>query len=537
MIHEGDIYKYSEAIQIISGPDNGDTPTTKIGVVYAEYEVREYVDLRNLSTHRSYIVTCKQRLVVPNIGGIDTLSDEDLTGYSYYPAMLVSSVKLSVSTSGCKIMLVDYSPKTINTSVTTNQATADATGTSSSIMAQQTTGKSTSDTSSYEVSSSLGFFGAAPVGSAGGSYGKGKTTTAFSSTTNGTSSATDTQTTLSGSDSMSIKDWASYASLDTTDKGVPYPTWVWAQEYPWDVTQLHNSNGSENTDGESYIALPDFVQARLVNPSMGQIYPPSQLSLFGVNFLGTAKWLVQVPEGTNIDETVSFEHCVTPTQASHSVGDPTESDGATIYPALATLRTLTPFSSFDYEDPQNIDMVKLALDPVASEGADNGAVVGFVASQFLSLPVTTKTFRILSLANNVLVEGSGFSLPTSNDSVFSADLSNGSATLNVYFKIVSPLTSLTLYIKNWVSSSSSMCCMTVSVNGFIMYRHVDAGENASGSDNVTTVILRNQDFTSADFYDYLKQGFNTVTITIAPSDDPTGTANPGTYFIRALALG
>jgi len=527
MQNQGDIYKYAEVISVTSAP-SGQTVTSAIGMILAEYEVRQYLDLRNLTHANAYIVTCKQRLIVPNTTGLSDVSNTGITAYTDYPARLVTSVDLTVTPAAAEVMLLDYSPKTINTSVTTSTASSDSIGSSSSISSEQTTGRSIADTSTYEVNASIGFFGEAGTGSVGGSHSSSHTKSSFSQNTAGTSSGSDLQRMTSGSSAMSIKDWASYASITDPSN----PTWVWAQEYPWDVIQFHNQDADAKT--ADTVALPDYIQARLVDPVTGQVFPPSQLSLFGVNFLSVATWLVQLPQDyTDGNITASFRHQVQCAKGAH---EQASQDGEGNYGAKAWLDT---WQTFTHTGSQAIDMVKLALDPVVAEGSSNGAVVGFLKSQFLSLSAVDSTFTVLSGANNVMVKGGGFNFPSNNDTVLSASLSNNIPTLDVYFKIVSPLDTLTLYIKNWTSSASSLICLKFIINGNAqaIYRHVDAAENAGGSENVTTVILRNLDFTSSDFYDYLVQGLNHVAISISASDDPTGTAQPGTYYLRALAIG
>jgi hypothetical protein len=597
MINIGDLYKYTEIIPIMSG-------TTQIGIIFADYEVREYIDVRNLTSSRSYLVTCKQRFVIPNAAGLATLTNSNLSSFSNYPIMVLSNMTISAGPAGCQIALLDYSPKTVNTSVSTSTANSEASGASTTTSSEQSSGRSTSDTNSYEVSSSVGFFGDLLVGSVGSSQGSSVTNTTFASSSTGSSAGSDRQHTTSGSNSMSIKDWGSYASISDPTS----PSWLWAQEYPWDVVQFHQCDTQNNiatatanvssgtvtsievtnagngystpapavilsgggasipataiavvkdgtvtainviSGGAGYtsaptvtiaspptnaITLPNYVQGRLVDQTAGNVYPPSYLSLFGINFLATAKWIVQAPTTyTSNDETFVVVHGITCVQGTHSVG----AQQGGVYTAEATLQSLPSFTS---SAGSAIDLVQLALDPIMEEGASNGAVVGFVASQFLALPPTPAGgFRIKSAANNVLVLGSGFSPPANNDLPMSANLSSGPVTFNVYFKVAGSLTNLTLFLKHWISSTTSLCYMSVSINGLpTIARHIDAAENGSGSDNVTTITLRNQDFAAADFYDYLVIGLNVITITITPSYDPSGNPSPGIYSIRALAIG
>lgn len=524
MINPGDVYKYSEKIPILSGEQAEQDATNQIGTIFADYEVKEYTDVRNLSSVRSYIVTCKQRIVVPNPAGLLTLTDSAVESYDRYPVMLVTGIGISAVPAGCRCVLLDYSPKTVNTSVTTSTANSTSSGSSDTVSSQQSSGRSVSDTSSYEVSGSIGFFGDALTGSVGASHGASHTTSSYSSVEAGAAHTGDAQRSASGSSAMSIKDWGSYASITSS----AVPSWVWAQEYPWDVNQFHNIDPATG-----YVQLPNFVQGRLVDQMAGFVYPPSQLSLFGVNFVATAKWLIETPSTySSADETVSFSHSVSCTQASHTVGPEVDD----VYSAIATLDTLKPFQS---TGRQGIDMVKLALDPVVEEGSRNGAVVGFLKAQFLSLPPTAVDgFRIKSAANNILVTGSGFAPPATYSAPMTADLKSGAVTFNIFFKVIGALENITLFLKSWISDSSSRCYLAINVNGLsTIYRHIDATENGDGSDNVTAVTLRSQDFSSPDFYDYVLMGLNQITVTVSPSSDPTHQSAPGVYSIRAVAIG
>jgi hypothetical protein len=553
VINDSDVYRYTQQIPLVSGK-------TQIGVIFADYEIIQYTNVRNLTSTRCYMVTCKQRIVVPNsanltggLSGLQEMTQPDVTSYTY-PIMLQTGVGIACSEKNAQVFLLDYTPKTINTSVNISSTDATTNGTSTSNSSEKSSGRSVSDTNSYEVSGSVGFFGDLPMGQIGGSYGHSKTTSSYSSASSGNAVASDRQSSVSGSNSMSIKDWGAYSCIASASA----PTWMWAQEYPWDVTQYHTIPGGTNSPaGEpslnGVVTLPDFVQSKLVNQTNGYVYPPSHLSLYGVNFLETAQWLVQMPEtycGT--DETLTFTHKVTCVKATHAAGTPqSEQDydttgqpivsaggepvTTTVYPAVASLTTMAEFSYTSGD----IDMVKLALNPITDQGANNGAVVGFVLSQFLAVPpASTAAFRITSAANNILVSGTGFNAPINNDSPITANLSAGPVTLNIYFKIVDFVSDLSLFLRHWTSNSASLCCIELTINGLSpIYRHVDTQEYGGGSDNVMTVVLRNQDFASADFYDYLVMGLNTISITVSASYDPDGTTDPGVYSLRALAIG
>jgi hypothetical protein len=112
------------------------------------------------------------------------------------------------------------------------------------------------------------------------------------------------------------------------------------------------------------------------------------------------------------------------------------------------------------------------------------------------------------------------------------------ATLKIQFKMTSENLELSLYFKHWKLKSAG-CMLTIAVNEADyknpvspIVRHVDAMDAGSGTDNITTVTLRNKDYTSNEFYDYLVMGLNTIYVTITPTD-----AQPSCdYALRAVAI-
>ena len=88
-----------------------------IGTVYLTYEVRQVTDVRNLSSTRSYRVTCTQRLVVPNSNDF-VLTPQGVTQYVAYPALVASTFSLLAP--GANPRLLSYSPRTVNSSVATS---------------------------------------------------------------------------------------------------------------------------------------------------------------------------------------------------------------------------------------------------------------------------------------------------------------------------------------------------------------------------------------------------------------------------------
>jgi hypothetical protein len=323
---------------------------------------------------------------------------------------------------------------------------------------------------------------------------------------------------------MSVKEWGSYAYVDVADLN---PTRVWSQEYPWPVADLHDMVDSNHAD----IVLPTAIKDRLYGKNdqaaIVTLYPPSKLSLFGINFVAQASWVYPVADGASPIDQVTFDHTIVYYTGTHQLNTDKTDVTAQLDTVLANHQVPT----------QQIDLSRLALDPIVAEGPDNGAVVGFVKSQFYVPPDSAQGFGITSTANNLLVTGTDFQSPSTNDALMTADLNNGkTATMNVAFKILDDETDFTLFLKHWKTGDQG-CILTITVNGSAdaIVRHVDSLEAGSGSDNLMRVTLRSKDYVSNDYYDYLVPGLNTVTIVLA-ADDPASTSGCG-YAIRALAIG
>lgn len=479
---------------------------TPVGQAILQYEVHRYIDTRNLTETNSYLVTCTQRLIVPNAATYEP-NTTPVTSYGPYPALLMANIELTASSPQLDILLVDYFPRTLNTAV--NTALNASTGSSASASQQYTSGSSTAQTNTFSTSASLGFFGDAPTGGFSQDQATSATTGQSSATSTGT--ATDTNSQLSNSSAMSIKDWGSYAQLGI---GNPNVTWIWGQEYPWNVIQF---NAYDNT--ASVVLLPEFVQQRLLDlsdPSAPVLYPPSELSTFGVDFVSSATWLITPAAPTADDLKIVFTHALTLLSGKH-VLQATGSDTS----VAASLDLVHA----DAIPSVSIDLPLLALDPLSGTLP---AVIGFVPDQFAVAPTSSGAeFAIAADANNLLVRGSGFT------GVMTADFpaGAGSAQMTVYFKVIDTSTDVNLSLKNWVVGMP--CLLTIVVNGqSTLYRYVDAPETSGGADNITVVSLRYKNFASVNYCDFLQMGLNEVSITITPT---AKTAT--TYQLLAIAVG
>jgi hypothetical protein len=222
---------------------------------------------------------------------------------------------------------------------------------------------------------------------------------------------------------------------------------------------------------------------------------------------------------------VSFAHLLTYWEGAHSsAGDPGK---------LTVMASMAPIALNVQLETLALNLPVLSLDPISSAGAGNGGVIGFVQSEFIT-PAGQTAFRLKSGANNLYVsQGTGFDSLANEDSILTASnlTSETPAKLIIQFKVIDPGLELSLHFKHWKTTSVD-CLMTLMVNGQSITRHIDAMNAGSGTDNITTVTLRTQDYTSPEYYDYLVMGVNTISVEIAPAD---GNQTAG-YALRALAI-
>jgi hypothetical protein len=506
MIKEAELY--TQVLQTQLTAEEGKKKVT-YGTASTRYEVRQVMDVRNLTQIRCYRITCTQRLVIP-AQTIFKMEPNKKPNFDDYPVLLSSQFSL-IAPHG-DVRLQNYSPRTVNTTVAASASqSASESGTNSR---QHTSGSSTSETNSYGTSASLGFFGDLPTGSLGFDY--SHSSTAEQNRSNTTGSERSSSAEHGESDAMSVKDWASYAYLDVANTR---PTWVWGQEYPWDVIQYRYGTGTN-------VTLPAFVEDRMfetVNKVDKLVLPPSQLSLFGIDFTMKAAWLVKLPQDI-AEQTVKIEHALSYLRGSHGL------DNGTRYVRLDA----APID-FNPESPA-LDLTLLGLDPIRNGSARNGAVIGFIPSKFVTLPPKAgSTFKILSEGNTLQVTGGGFDSPMLATVTDPKPAKSKPTTLTVQFKIVDTRNDYALFMKHWKTTDVG-CTLTFVFNGNQkepVVRHVDWKEGEGGEENLSSIVMRNRDYTSIDYHDYLVMGLNTVEITITPNK---GSVSAG-YCLRALAVG
>jgi hypothetical protein len=479
---------------------------TTLGLAIIQYEVSLYVDTRNLAETKAFLVTCTQRLIVPNVAGYSPATTPVLL-YNTYPALLIANITVNAGSN--QVALIDYFPRTLNTSVITSLNTAAGSGVS--IAQQYTTGSVSSQTNTFGTSSSLGFFGDAPTGDLSANSSTSLSTEQSAESTRGTT--VDNSHQLSNSSSMSLKDWGSYVQLDLNG---PNLTWIWGQEYPWNVIQFNAPIAAG-----SAVLLPPYIQQRLVDttdPTNPIVFPPSELSLFGVDFVAKAGWLI-TPAASGTDA-VTFTHNIRVGRGTHGFIGTSQGLG----PFFASLDTVgaQPIPS----SPTALDLPVYALDPLNSS---TPAIIGFVPDQFDTAPTSSGSqFDITADTNDLLVRGTGFT------SIMATDFTAGTVEMTLYFKVIDAERDINLSLKNWIQGGGP-CQLTIQVNGqSTLTRYVDVPETGGGSDSLTVIALRYKNFTSVNYCDYLRMGLNEVTITIVATVPPPATT---TYQILAIAVG
>jgi hypothetical protein len=105
--------------------------------------------------------------------------------------------------------------------------------------------------------------------------------------------------------------------------------------------------------------------------------------------------------------------------------------------------------------------------------------------------------------------------------------------MTLYFKVLDSVSNLSLALKHWTQNGTAVQ-LSVAINGNnAITKFADAPETSSGGDNVTTIALRNRDFTSVDYCDWLVPGLNKVVITFSAI---TAGSPSSLYQILAAAI-
>ena len=564
MFKRQDPYSYTEFLTLY---DNAGTTSQPIGVLAIEYRVSLYNDVLvqnqssvNQPKNQQFLLYCTQRLFMVNPGNS---SVAPITGstlateyFANYPALIETYMQV-VESSGVTLNLMDYSPLTVNTAVQQTGSTGNSTGTTDGTSSSSTTGSSYTQSSTYGTSVTVGdtFSGATA------SYEYTTASTNEKSATTGQDSSSSASKDNSSSASMSIKDWGSYASVNPV---YVYPTWVFGQEYPWNAIDCRYAGsttypGVKDSAG-NYLSAPDPNQFKMIiSNSMAAnlfdgtyLYPPSELSMFGLNFVMKSSWRVYVDDAASTE--VTLNHNVDYYAASHIV---TPSSATTYTPqvyldktasTLSISKTSTNIPTFSI----TLDLNIMGLDPLGVNSSS--AIVGFLPVKFLppatiTPPATSATlplkFKTIAATNDLMIQNATDygSLTTSGFSVSQASLTaNWSATQNIpytlvmYFKVIDSVSEYTLNIKHWTTQATGVQ-LTIVINedtSNTIIKYVTALEGEGGDNNLLSIALRDLDFASIDYHDYLQLGLNSISIKMEPINGDWA-SNCG-YQIRAVSI-
>ncbi|MFX4221546.1 MAG: hypothetical protein ACMVO3_11565 [Thalassobaculum sp.] len=472
----------------------------------ATYRIQKRRDVKNNKSLLGYVLAVKQRVIIPN-ATVYRPGPISISAYENYPALMATTITLT-SSDGSVPQLVRIFPRTLNSSVSTSRSSDDGTNTTET--KEHTQGQTHSDVSGFTVGGEYGTMMGSPVAVGNASFSYSHEDSKMQSKTKGESLGVSQD--LGFDDSMSIKDWSSYGYLDASAVN---PTWIFGQSYPWDVIQYnHSSNGST-------IDLPDFVSKRLLDKDKSGaavLMPPSQLSQFGVDFTMSAAWLIDFPDGLSEEEMVSVDHETTLYTASHSLAG----DNVTATLQSSSDASTARFSSGD------IDLSVYALSPLSSPNSENGSAIGFTATPFTIAPSDDAgPFKVVSPGNALQVTGSGFKPGLTSS--FAATTS-----LKLVFKVADYDQEYALLLMHWIGEKSGAVKLSWTVNDTwsgVLY--VDSKEGEGGQGNTSSIELRNMDFTSINFHDYLRMGTNEIDIDISPVDEDAGAE----YTLFAAAIG
>jgi hypothetical protein len=542
MFNKRDAYLYQEYLTL------KESGGTVIGTLFLEYRVTLYndVQLTNAAAvdqpkNQQFILHCTKRITISNPHASSLALSEDLS-YSNYPALLNTIMSIETTDSQkVNVQLLDYSPKTINTAVNVSGSTGQSNGTTSGTSNSSTVGSSTAETNGYSTSVSVGTMADIPTTSVTATSEHSVTNTREKSNTTGSESSKSAGRESSMSESMSIKDWGAYSFVNPNNK-MPY--WTFGQEVPWNAIKCRTESVPEKTvNGQVEINIPTTMKAALYDGVC--LYPPSELSAFGVNFITKASWLVTI-KNTDPDDIV-IAHALNYYTASHAL-DTTDLQNKVVNvyrDSLPDQLAVADNESLDTTISLNI----MALDPLGSSNI--AAIVGFIPGKFIRLPanaVSASTyptlFKVISTTNELIIQDStnypaganaGFVVSqTALATAFSEDCT--SVQITMYFKVVDLVDDYKIYFKHWKTGSENVK-LTLIINDDTdnpITKYADASEGEGGEKNLLAISLRNQDYTSIEYHDYLQLGLNSIIMTIEPVDK-NNYACCG-YQVRAVSI-
>lgn len=460
----------------------------------------------NLGSQPSYIIRTVAKISLYNTQPF-LLAPNSITSYANYPALLqlVNSLQCLAQPEAANFQLLSWTPKTVNSSVTTSASQAQSSNVTNS--AQQTVGSSTAETNSFGVNVQGGFMMDAPMFTVGLNYDYAYTKSHSLENTTGGSRGRETQ--ADTSNSFSVKDWGIYAQMNQVKNQV---TWLCCQEYPWNVLQYRST-------GSTGVNISPAIAARMLDGSC--LLPPSQLSLFGTDFTFCAMWKF-TPSETNVDVTanlLSIGAAINYVLATHVL-----TGTAAPYGVRVTMQQ--PVASSNALNLTWGQLEGLALDPLVR--GRNDASINFEKLPASRYPASGP-LTVSAPTNTLFCSAAGFAAG------MVANIVAATASFTLSFKTAEAIGEVVLYLKHWKLDATGFV-LNLTVNGTpLPALYVDSLEGEGGAANLTTITLRSTDYTSEDFNDYLVVGLNTVAVSIGlnSSGPPPSTAR---YCLAAAVV-
>lgn len=551
MFKKRDLYTFTKYEDLISGSSSKEISgdSNKIGFTSYDYEVTKYDEVKlsdfgvtgnspdpaKKNKDRKFLISCTQKINIFNGNSINlgpkSNPNENPNIYENYPVLINPTLQINDKVDGISSKLLQFSPKTLNTKIQTSSSSGDGNASSTNKSVSSTVGSSTSQTNSYGGSASVG--GASgPMGglsfSASGNYEHSKTSTHDRSNSHGSGASHSESNNSNHGNDMSMKDWGAYSFFNSSNSTM---SWVFGQEYPWDVIQCRKLKSNTKGLGSQVPLLIPMAMQFALTDGKNFLYPASQLSMYGLQFITKSLWLITLKGGLHeisLNETIGYF------SATHELVKSSKSDSGSQPDLVNVYMDENVKTIFDSTTtPTILDLPIMALDPVGL--VHHAAIIGFLPKKFNVQPAVSvaspasqpRPFKITAPTNDLLIRdttsypqkcsaGAGFSC---SDTSLTANFTTDCTTLNMtlYFKVTDKVSDYTLFLKHWKLSGFTGVELSFIINGDqdnAVNKYVDSSEAEGGENNLMSLQLRNSDFSSVNFHDYLQLGLNSIEITI-----------------------
>jgi hypothetical protein len=486
-----DFYTYTKTTEL------QDNSGKQFGVSYASYEIYKQMDVTGLQQTNGFILSLKQRLVIPNdsytIGGMSR------SGYENYLALITNQVTLTPP-NGANAKILAYFPKTLNASQIADESSDSTTHTN-----KTSSGSINTNVNTFGIALDGGFFSEIPASKIALSYSSAWINDHLQESALGKGS--HLQDGVTTGLSMSLKDWMAIGRADPSNDSM---LWIWAQQYPWN-TFLNNA-----VDNLGNVVLPNWVAQRLIEGSVP--LPPSELSLTGVDFTARVAWLIQYPPNIQPDmtQTIQLAHTTTLYKASHST--------------IAGYLTVK-LDSAESAQVANYVTSALDLDTYSLAPVDRSTFINFVTDDFIIAPgiPSSTLFKICSRGNELLAIGTGFDASMAVPNFGATDMAN----VNLTFKLANRTQDYDLILVHQVSSADPNRTVHLNIDIIINGQQQMQAEVTNFGTSETVFPLRLlADYSNLETHDFLNLGINTINIQVNSLD----TTSNNTFSLRSVAI-